>query len=162
MSEWPAKMEITAKDFDSLAGDTLYERLSPWLWPTLENDLPEAAPIAMSRLASAYTLWGEVANGGVAQYFANGEVGYLYTAEALGTINRTDAFQYLQKARSLLPSNFFSHDDATVRWDIASENEALTALDEAFWACLRDDTILDDLAVYARSHRKEFEPYFSK
>jgi hypothetical protein len=162
MSEWPAKMDISAEDFDTLAGDALYERLSPWLWTTLDSPTSGVAPAVMKVLASAYRLWGEVANGGMAQYFADGEVGYLYTAEALRAIDRKDALRHLQKAHSLLPSNFFYHDDVTVRWDIASKNEAITALDELFWASLHDDTICNDLAAYARSHRKEFEPYFSE
>lgn len=160
MSYWPARLEITAEQFNSKPSDALLEWIGPWLLGALEpyeDSFPE--PIRLA--GSVWWLWCEIANGGLAQYFTNGALGYACADHALGELNRKDAFKYLREAKLLLPSDFNSQ-NLTERWDKASADEAISALDEPLWESLRDDTIFDDLAAYVRSHRREFEPYFSE
>jgi hypothetical protein len=159
MSYWPARLEITAEQFDSKPSDALLERIGPWLLGALESEA--SCPPEPIRLAgSVYWLWGEIANGGLAQYFTNGALGYVYANHALGKLDRKNVFKYLEEAKLLLPSDFYSQ-NLTERWDKSSADNAISALDRPLWESLRDDTIFDDLAAYVRSHRREFEPYFS-
>lgn len=158
MSYWPARLKITAEQFDSKPGDALFEWIGPWLLGAFEPDAG-SSPEPFKLAGSAYWLWCEIANGGLAQYFTNDALGFAYADNALRELTRNEACKYLREAELLLPSDFYSK-NPTERWNNASADEAISALDEPLWESLRSDTIFDDLAAYVRSHRREFEPYF--
>ncbi|HEY2032770.1 MAG TPA: hypothetical protein VGH02_03715 [Rhizomicrobium sp.] len=157
MSEWPAKLEITAEQFDSMDGDALFERIGPWSFGALV-DKGRCPSRVFQLTASGYWIWTEAANGGIEQYFTNGAIGAEYIPEVLDLLGRGKAIPLFELAAAQIPKGYAGW-DLDDRWNFASENPVINGISDEFWNFLDDATFAKDFAVFVRQHRFEFEPF---
>lgn len=176
MWDCPAKLEISAEEFDTMDGEALSEWIGPWLIECLSYDAdhgppfprtatePSLIPYSIKVSGAAYWLWADVGNGGLRQYFYNSAYGLPFAKEALSALNLEPAAETFGYVLQILPAQ-------SLRWDFEARREfvkspsnaaKLEQWDDRFWEELDDGSFIATWQKFVRTHRGDFEPHFVK